>query len=66
MIKDVEVVLEANGDSYSEYERVSAMTVSRRSWDGMCMSGCGEETLLTLMPRSQMSRIFILRQMKHM
>lgn len=65
-VKDVEVVLEANGDSYSEYERVSAMTVSRQSWDGMCMSGCGEETLLTLMPRSQMSRIFILRQMKHM
>lgn len=25
-VKDVEVVLEANGDSYSEYERVSAMT----------------------------------------
>ena len=25
-IKDVQVVLEANGDSYSEYERVSAMT----------------------------------------
>lgn len=25
-VKDVQVVLEANGDSYSEYERVSAMT----------------------------------------
>lgn len=65
-VKDVEVVLEANGDSYSEYERVSAMTGLRQSWDGTCMSGYGEEILLTSMPRSQMSRTFILRQMKHM
>ena len=40
--------LRRTGDSYSGYERVSAMTRGfPECWDGMCMSGCGEMILRT-------------------